>query len=205
MNQLLCKDLRPGDLLLKFNSGSATNKIIALGQAARGQLNPEVVHAGVMFNQTYIVEASGGGIHASDMRVQNASFGYLVYRPTNASVAEGAGTCAKIMFDIHKTRGNLTYSIPGAVGSLFPSGAGGPATRDEMDATLDRILEGRTHQFFCSQFVVYVFQFVAEQNRIPAMSYFAIRDGKVSPSTLASMLQTSGVFREAGYMMPGER
>jgi len=38
------RDLRPGDLLLKFNAGSATSKIIALGQASRGQLNPEVVH-----------------------------------------------------------------------------------------------------------------------------------------------------------------
>lgn len=205
MNQLRCKDLRPGDLLLKFNAGSATNKIIALGQAARGQLNPQVVHAGVMFDQTYVVEASGGGIHASDMRVQNKSFGYLVYRPTNSGVAQGAGTCAKIMFDIHKNRGNLKYSIPGAIGSLFPSGAGGPATRDAMDATLDRILEGRTHRFFCSQFVVYVFQFVAEQNGVPATSYFAIRDGKVSPSTLASMLQSSSVFSETGYMMPNER
>ena len=205
MNQLRCKDLRPGDLLLKFNAGSATNKIIALGQAARGQLNPQVVHAGVMFDQTYVVEASGGGIHASDMRVQNKAFGYLVYRPTNTGVAQGAGTCAKIMFDIHKNRGNLKYSIPGAIGSLFPNGAGGPATRDAMDATLDRILEGRTHRFFCSQFVVYVFQFVAEQNGVPATSYFAIRDGKVSPSTLASMLQSSSVFSETGYMMPNER
>ena len=205
VNQLRCKDLRPGDLLLKFNAGSKTNKMIAFGQSAAGQLNAEVVHAGVMFDQTYIVEASGGGIHASDMRVQNKPFGYLVYRPTSTNVGQGAGTCAKVMFDIHKNRGNLKYSFSGAVGSLFPGGAGGPASRDAMDATLDRILEGRTHRFFCSQFVVYVFQFVAEQNGIPAMSYFAIRDGKVSPSTLASMLQSSGVFKEAGYLMPGER
>jgi hypothetical protein len=85
VNQLRCKDLRPGDLLLKFNAGSKTNKMIAFGQSAAGQLNAAVVHAGVM------------------------------------------------------------------------------------------------------------------------MSYFAIRDGKVSPSTLASMLQSSGAFKEAGYMMPGER
>ena len=205
MNQLRCKDLQSGDLLLKFNAGSAINRLIALGQGARGQLNPQVVHAGVMFDQTYIVEASGHGIHASDMRVQNKDFGYLVYRPTNGSVARGAGTCAKMMFDIHTKRGNLKYSIPGAVSSLFPSGAAGPASRSTMDGTLDRILEGRTHRFFCSQFVVYVFQFVAEQNGLPASSHFSIQDGKVSPSTLASMLQSSAAFSEAGYMMPNER
>ena len=84
-------------------------------------------------------------------------------------------------------------------------GAGGPATHTAMDSTLDKIVEGRTHRFFCSQFVVYVFQFVAEQNGIPAASYFALRDGKISPSTLASMLQSSTMFTEARYMMPGER
>ncbi len=205
MNQLRCRDLHPGDLMLKFNAGGATNRIIALGQRMAAQLNPQVVHAGVMFDKTYIVEASGGGIHASDMRVQNKAFGYVVYRPRNGAIANGAGTCAKMMFDIQARHGKLKYSVPGAVKSLFPGGATAPHSPDAMDVLLDRILEGRTQRFFCSQFVVYVYQFVAEQNGIRADTVFRARDAKVSPSALASLLQQNGHFDEAGYMMPNER
>lgn len=205
MNQLRCADLRAGDLMLKFNAGSVINQAIALGQRAAAQLNPQVVHAGVMFDNIFIVEASGGGIHASDMRVQNASYGYLVYRPRSMAIANGAGTCAKMMFDIQVRHGNLKYSVPGAVKSLFPGGGAGPRGPGDMDQLLDRILEGRTHRFFCSQFVVYVYQFVAEQNGISGASLFALPDSKVSPSTLASLLQANPHFAEAGYMMPNER
>lgn len=205
VNQLRCRDLRPGDLLLKLNAGSAINKLIAQSQQMRGQLNPQIVHAAVMFDNTFVVEASGGGIHASDMRVQNKGFGYIVYRARNEAVARGAGEYAKIIFDIQSRNHNLSYAVGGAVGSLFPKKAGGPKAPGEMDKALDRMLEGKSHPFFCSQFAVHVFQFAAEQNGIPAANMFPMRDGKVSPSTLASMLQSNGSFSEAGYLMPNER
>jgi len=205
VNQLRCRDLRAGDLLLKLNAGSAVNKVIALGQELAQQRNAQVVHAAVMVDGFYVVEASGGGIHGSDMRVQNKSFGYIVYRPTNDRIAKGAGECAKLMLDIQARHRNLAYSIPGAVGSLFPSHSRGPASRSSMDAAFDRIIEGKSHPFFCSHFVVHVYQFVAEQNGIPAASVFSLRDAKVSPSTLASMLQANANFDDAGYVMPNER
>jgi ATP phosphoribosyltransferase len=68
-----------------------------------------------------------------------------------------------------------------------------------------RILAGKGHPFFCSQFVVYVYQFVAEQNRVSARDVFNLSDVKVSPSELASKLQRNRFFNEAGYMMPNER
>jgi len=205
VNQLRCRDLRAGDLLLKVNAGSRVNRLIAFGQDLVGQQNAQVVHAAVMVDSFYAVEASGGGIHGSDMRVQNKSFGYIVYRPTNDRVASGAGECAKLMLDIQARHRNLAYSIPGAVGSLFPGQGRGPASRSSMDATFDRIIEGKSHPFFCSHFVVHVYQFVAEQNGIPASLMFSLRDTKVSPSTLASMLQANASFVEAGYVMPNER
>jgi hypothetical protein len=204
MNQLRCRDLRAGDLFLKVSAGSFTNRMIQFGQNLVGQKNPEVVHAGVMFDSTYCVEASGGGLHASDMRVQNLPYGYYIYRCTNPNVAAGAGTCAKMMFDIHMQHGSVKYSMAGAVGSLFGSG-GKPVEPSQMDALLDRILEGKNNPFFCSQFVVYVYQFVAEQCGIPAATLFNLQDAKVSPSKLASYLQGHPMFKEAGYMMPKER
>jgi hypothetical protein len=196
--------LKPGDLLLKVSDGTMIARAIQLGQSMVGGTNAGVVHAGVLFDPTFIIEAQGSGISANDLRVQNLSYGYYVYRCRNANMAEGAGTCAKMMFDIHQRRGSLGYSVPGAVGSLF-GGAGKPATAGEMDGLLDRILEGKSNRFFCSQFVVYVYQFVAEQSGVSAASLFNMRDAKVEPSALAASLQRHPMFSEAGYLMPKER
>lgn len=202
--QLKSKDLKPGDLLLKLNAGSLSNKIISFGQRVTGKENAEVVHAGIMFDQAFIIESSGPGLVANDIRVQNKPYGYIVYRPRQLNIAQGAGTCAKVMFDIQGRSHGLKYGAVSAAQSIF-GGPGTPKTRDEMDQLLDRILEGRTNRFFCSQFVVYVYQFVAEQNGVPAKSFFNFADVKVPPSTLAAMLVSNPHFSEAGYLLPNER
>jgi len=119
-------------------------------------------------------------------------------------MADGAGTCAKMMFDIHQRGKSLGYSLGGAIGSLFCRG-GKPTGAGDMDALLTRILEGRQHRFFCSQFVVFVYQFVAEQNRIPGAALFNVNDAKVEPSELAAKLQHHQYFQEIGCMMPDQR
>jgi hypothetical protein len=202
--QLRTRDLRPGDILLKSSDGSVLSRLIQFGQSVTGGENASIVHAGVVFEQPYIIEAQGSGITANDLRVQNGKYGYHVVRCRNPNMAAGAGTCAKMMFDIHKRGGNLGYSVPGAVGSLMgPPGAA--TSRDQMDVLFDRILEGKSHRLFCSQFVVYVYQFVAEQNGVAAESVFNSADAKVEPSALASMLARNVLFGEEGYLMPGER
>jgi hypothetical protein len=109
-----------------------------------------------------------------------------------------------MMFDIQKRNRNLKYDLVGAIGSLL-GGQGKAKTAADMDGLLDRILAGKGHPFFCSQFVVYVYQFVAEQNGIAARSVFSVNDAKVSPSELASKLHGSAFFAEVGYLMPGQR
>lgn len=204
MNQLRCKDLAPGDILLKISDGSIVSRAISFGQNLMGQLNPAVVHAGVMFDKTYLIEAQGGGITAHDLRVQNKPFAYLAFRPRKRNLADGAGTCAKLMFDIQHQHKTLNYDLPGAVASLF--GATGKAKdARSMDQLLDDILTGKGHPFFCSQFVIYVYQFVAEQNGMPGSHLFPQSDAKVSPSVLASALNGNGEFREVGYLMANER
>ncbi|MGH9859635.1 MAG: hypothetical protein ACRD5F_06390 [Candidatus Acidiferrales bacterium] len=74
-----------------------------------------------------------------------------------------------------------------------------------MDELLDRILAGKDHPFFCSQFVVYVYQFVAEQCGLPGASLFNMADAKVAPSRLYTHLKGHAMFREAGYLLPKER
>ncbi len=204
MQQLKTRDLSPGDVMLKASDGSILSKAISFGQNLVGQLNPQIVHAGVMFDNTYLIEAQGSGISANDLRVQNRKCGYLVYRHARSNFGQGAGTCAKIMFDIQMRNKNLKYNLIGAIGSLF-GGRGNAMTPADMDSLLDRILAGKGHPFFCSQFVVYVYQFVAEQNGVPAAQLFNLNDAKVSPSVLARKLQGSAVFNEVGYMMPNQR
>lgn len=204
MKQLRTRDLRPGDVLLKISDGSLVSRAISLGQNLRGQLNPRVVHAGVLFDNNYIIEAQGSGISANDLRVQNLQYGYLAYRPGQQKLGEGAGTCAKLMFDIQGRNKNLKYDLFGALGSLI-GGQGQAKTAAAMDDLLDRILAGKGQPFFCSQFVVYVYQFVAEQCGIAATTIFGFSDAKVSPSLLASKLQGHRFFTEAGYLMPKER
>ncbi|HEU4617160.1 MAG TPA: hypothetical protein VFV10_03930 [Gammaproteobacteria bacterium] len=204
MKQLRCRDLAPGDILLKASDGSLVSRAIRFGQSLVGQSNSSLVHAGLMFDSTYMIESRGIGVTASDLRVGNSSYGYLAFRPHNSVLGKGAGTFAKILFDVHGRQGNLRYTVAGAVGSLG-SAAGSPKTRAEMDRTIDDILSGRNHPYFCSQLVVMVYQFVAEQNGIPARAVFPFSDPKVSPSELASHLARSGNFGELGYLMPRER
>jgi hypothetical protein len=202
--QLRCRDLAAGDILLKVNDGSLVAGAIQLGQALRGGDNPSIVHAGVLFDSTFIIEAQGHGISANDLRVQNRDYGYHVFRCLHPNMAAGAGTCAKMMFDIHHSGNALGYSITGAIGSLFGR-RGRAATPTQMDQLLDRVLAGRQHRFFCSQFVVYVYQFVAEQNGIPAGRIFNVADAKVPPSLLAADLANHSSFAEVGYLMAGAR
>ena len=202
-DKLTCRNLAPGDVLLKLNAGSKTNVIIELAQRAVGAEFPEVVHAGVLFDPHYMIEASGGGIHANDLRVQNAAFEYVVYRCSNPSIAAGAGTYAKILLDIHAEHHSVKYNLVGAIKSLV-GGKGKATPRAQMDARLDAMLAGQNRPNFCSQFVVAVYQFAAEQNGKAGSTMFDAVDA-VPPSRLLSMLRRTQSFRQVGYLAKNAR
>jgi len=204
-SQLRCKDLQAGDIMVKVNDGSLVNNLIAKGQALFREKNPDITHAGIMFDSTYIVEAQGSGVVANDLRVGDLKNNYYVYRCANTDMAKGAGTCAKMMFDIHAQTGSLKYGLLDAIKSIFGS-KGTPLTPNQMDQLLTRILEGREQKFFCSQFVVYVYQFVAEQMGMPASDVFATKDAKVSTSELPALLGAKpALFSEIGWVLANER
>jgi hypothetical protein len=201
--QLTCRHLEPGDVLLKLNAGNAVNTIIELAQRAIGSEFPEVVHAGVMFDPHYIVEASGVGVHANDLRVQNAAFEYVVYRCTSPAIAAGAATYAKILLDIHAEQHSVKYNLLGAIKSLV-AGTGKASSRAQMDSRMDAMLAGRNRPNFCSQFVVATYQFAAEQNGKGAATVFDAFDA-VPPSRLLSMLRRTQSFRQVGYLAKNAR
>ena len=202
--QLLCKNLEPGDVLLKVSDGSIVHHVIQAGQAMTGGLNPGIIHAGMMFDKTAMIEAQANGISANDLRVQNKAYGYYVYRCVRPDMARGAATCAKMMFDINRAQGTLRYNLLGALTSIF--GRRGKAMEaEDMDALLSKVLTGRGRPFFCSQFVVFVYQFVAEQMGIAGSQVFALNDAKAPTSELATRMVHNPYFREAGWLFPNAR
>jgi hypothetical protein len=201
---MLRKELRPGDILCQFATGSWAGRIIAFGQALTRHHHSNIVHVGVMFDDTYCVEALNKGIRARDLRIQNRALHYLVFRPVNRNLAQGAADCANMMLKINAAQKTLPYNLTGAVGSIFGKGTA-PMTPAAMDLLLDRILSGKNHPFFCSQFVVFLYQFVAEQNGLPATSLLNLPDPKVSPALLTTFLDTSANFKLAGDLPAGAR
>ena len=74
-----------------------------------------------------------------------------------------------------------------------------------MDELLDRILDRKNQRFYCSQFVVYAYQFVAEQCGVAAHALFKMPDAKANSPALASSLAVHVMFKERGYLVPKER
>ncbi|HEY1647510.1 MAG TPA: hypothetical protein VGF96_06000 [Terracidiphilus sp.] len=202
--QLYGRDLRSGDILLQVNTGTMTHQVIRFGQKLMGRGNEEIIHAGIMFDNRFIIESAGRGIAANDIYLQDKPYAFQVYRCQNADLARGAGTCAKMFMDMHKNSGAMKYNAEGALGSIF-SKPGAPRTREQMDQAFDRMIKGLSHPFFCSQFVVFVYQFAAEQSGIVAGKLFPFADACVPPSVLATSLKTHPQFRETGYLMENQR
>ncbi len=203
-SQLHCRDLQPGDILLKVSDGSFIHHAIQLGQALTGGRNPGIIHAGLMFDPVSMIEAQATGVAANDLRVQNKGYGYYVYRCTRLDMARGAASCAKMMLDMNLASGSFRYNLGGALVSIFGS-RGRAASRGGMDALFDRVLAGRGRPFFCSQLVVFIYQLVAEHCGVPASAVFPLSDAKAPTSTLSTALVGNPFFRERGWLLPNER
>jgi hypothetical protein len=200
--KLLCRDLKAGDIMLQFNQGNAPGKAIAFGQAMAGDRNSEIIHAGVMFDNHYIVEALSKGIMANDIRVKDRGLSYRVYRPHNALLGTTAGNVVKFLFDQHSAHGNLKYSYFGAVASL---GESRPMSAIKVDKRVDDILSLKPTSFYCSQFVVMSYQLAGGQMGMTAESVFDLDDAKMPPGRLATCCERSVALEYAGYMVANER
>jgi hypothetical protein len=204
MKQLLCRDVKPGDVLLKMATTSLTHKIIQLGQKLGGQQNAFLGHAAIALDTQFVIEAQAHGVSGNHLAMNNKDCGYIVYRPRNVALGQGAANAAKLLLDIHQKKGSMKYGALAAAKSVFGK-SGKAKTGDDMEALLDKVLEGKGQSFFCSQFVVYVYQWAAVQSGLSPQSVFSLSDAKASPSMLASKLVGNSAFSEAGYMMPNER
>jgi hypothetical protein len=200
--QLRCADLLGGDIMLQFNQGNVAGKAIAFGQAMAGDKNTEIVHAGVLFDNHYMVEALDKGISAGDLRTQNKAFAYRVYRSRQPMLGATAANVVKFLFDHHQNNGTLPYSYVGAVTSL---GAAKPMSASHVDKLMDDILSLKPAPFYCSQFVVMSYQLAAAQLGMSASSVFGQDDTQMPPARLASACEHSVAFDCVGFVSPNER
>jgi hypothetical protein len=200
---LLCRDLKAGDIMVQESLNNVAGKVIAFGQKQFGHANANFVHAGIMYDSSYILEALGSGIASNDIRVGTRSCGYSVFRPKNSQLATIAANFGKLLFDSHGARHKLSYSVLGAIGSLGSEKS--PKTTGEVDKMVDKIFGSRGKTFFCSQFVVVTYQIAGGQIGMPPASVFSLDDGAVSPARLETLLQTSRVFDKVGVMEPNKR
>ncbi|SOD90033.1 C40 family peptidase [Spirosoma fluviale] len=198
-------DLQRGDIMLKeFDGYSIVGAAISYGQylLTSDHLFSSIVHAGILFDKMHIIESSGGGVAANHLLTGNRAYSYHVFRSVNADLADGTGTCAKVFFDIHKTHRTMNYSVPGAVKSLFRRHKAAQSPED-MDDLLTEVLGHRGNQFFCSQFVVYIYQFVSYQLNQHAPPVFQLNAGNVNPAKLARMLRgMPQQFTYIGHLLP---
>ena len=214
---LLADDLAPGDIMLRLRLPGGDNTVfthaIATAQRLFGGSNPNVTHAGVMCDKTDMIESLSGGLTSNDIRVQNRKTPYAVFRCNRTNIARGAGTAAKMLWEIHRKgnktrmgRGVFTYNWLGAPLVFFNTGFGRAKTAEQFDDLLDKVLSGRRNSpFICSQFVAFVYQLVAVQNRLPGDTFIKGRDAKVTPSYLAAALHRSLHFDLVGYMASNTR
>jgi hypothetical protein len=203
--QLRAADLAPGDVLLQYKQDKWSNvagKAIAFGQAMAGDANSELVHAGVMFDKSYMIEALSSGITGSDVRIQNKAYAYRVFRPRNAKLGQTEGNVVKFLFDHHQSHGSMPYAWAGAVASL---GAPKPMSATNVDRMMDDIFQLKPTAFFCSQFVVMSYQLAAAQMGLSPKSVFPLDDSRMPPSRLAMACEASSAFDGIGYMEPNVR
>jgi hypothetical protein len=206
--QFKLKDTKAGDVMCKINDGGTTNQVIELGQKAFGDKNTFVTHAGIMYDNRYIIESQGPGVEAHDISVgHNKEVGYVVFRLEDKKyegVVKGAAEMAKIMFEAHAAKKNLTYALMGAATACVKS-LSGPSKEADFEKTVDNIVKNGKQKFFCSQLVAWVYQFSAMQNKMKPEDFINLKDTLVSPSRLAEILVTNSKWTEVGYFLPNER
>ncbi|NEQ35101.1 MAG: hypothetical protein F6K40_01755 [Okeania sp. SIO3I5] len=200
------EDLQAGDIMLKVKGKSTINKIINVAQALT-RLSTEdanIVHAGLLirdqdqqgFEEFYVVEAQSGGL-AKNRLLQDTTK-YFVFRANNEDVRNGIATAAKLVSDLQGQNQNVSYSIKGAISSLFKRIQGNHQVANNL---LDNIIDGQPAPMYCSQFVMSCLLFVHEtfrENGVSPINQNFFNDINKNPAQLIQDLRESPSFNFVG-------
>ena len=211
-----------GDIMLKKSDGRAISKAIHLSQGVAGlgglrSTGPsEFTHAAIASSAHTVIEMGGHGLLEHGLPTTNAQFDYAVFRSVDASIAAGVTTTAIMMLEIAAAnKGVASYTILGALKSLFKSGRMKPGTGDVASLMIDKMFGDKGAAFFCSGFVVLCYQIVCSQNGIlapwaqtafpvqEAGGLFSLQSTNYQPSFLYKTVAASPAFNAVG-MFKGE-
>jgi len=206
---IFSKFLMGGDIILEVSERKEDPR--SLFQRLFRQSYFEVVHAGIMSDCNNLIEA---GLTKCNIRLKlyyhfkRAANGrgiysdFIVFRAINSQMAEGAATGAQLLFDIHNAHDSVGY--PSNLLKLAPSvmlPRGKPQSIDAMEKIYQKIINSKKSPMFCSQLVVYIYQWVITQMGRQAKEIFNIDANRASPARLASMLAESSRFTNLGILM----
>lgn len=194
--------LKAGDIMMKYNDGSAINNLISFGQFF-GRGNSSFTHAGIASSASTIIEMDGHGLQEHNLAGENSQYRYRVYRCVYSQVAAGAAAAAEMMragFAAGNT--NITYSATGALGSI--SSREDLPNADIANDMLDKLLAGGD-AFFCSGHVVLCYQMAASQSTTDrtfpfsdASGLFSLASTCYQPAYLEKVLSESDDFVRIG-------
>ncbi len=205
--------LQSGDIMMKGADDSKTSSLIKVGQKLTHPFrDATIVHAGLLtldkdtqgFEEFYVVESQKDGLKRNKLLTDNASYGYIVFRPKNRQVQEGLANTAGFLITQQTTNRNIPYSYTDAISSLFKKHFGNVSLADKF---LNSIIEGESIPLYCSKFVTFSLLAVHQQIQLtgtpsPLNNDF-FKDINKSPSHLLEDLDRYiDDFRCVGYLPP---
>lgn len=193
--------LEPGDVLLKYGDGSFVSKAIAFFTRS------DFSHAALVADTRHeVVEAIGEGISRKDLLTDNFHYEYEVFRCRHVALAEGAANAADLIVEVNDSRDRRAakYNFGGLAKYGFRA-ATGVSTAVRTDASFEQclgeMLNGGGKKFYCSQFVVYCYHWVARQLNLNPADVLNTGDRVTSPEKLYQTLRANRHFGHIGRMV----
>jgi hypothetical protein len=202
------KDLRAGDVLVKYNDGSATNTTIAAIQQENPASAYWFVHAALVtdkFSNLHAVEMSGEGLVSNDLSGHNKNMEYEVFRPKNPKIGEAA---ARLIGDLavhgHREK-SAEYNFLGLTKLIADFDK--MVTEEEFNVGYQHMLDGRhDEKYYCSQFVVWLYQGAKYRSGQPDNLWGDI-SVHIGPPRLAKIMKFNlpQSWEHVGYLAAGKR
>ncbi|MBI5715336.1 MAG: hypothetical protein HZC38_18215 [Chloroflexi bacterium] len=202
------KDLRAGDVLVKYDDGSGTNTTIASIQQENPASAYWFVHAALVtdkFSNLHALEMSGEGLVANDLTGHNKGFEYEVFRPKNSRIGE---TAARLIGDL-AVRGqrekSAEYNFLGLTKLI--ADFDNMVTAEEFNVGYQHMLDGRhDEKYYCSQFVVWLYQGAKYRSGQPDNLWGDI-SVHIGPPRLAKIMKFNlpQSWEHVGYLAAGKR
>lgn len=201
-------DMRVGDVLLEHSQGHAVQRLIKAGEALFSRNvhggSSDIVHAALYVGDAggrqYVMESTGDGLNRND--ITNTGVSYEVYRYVDSGVAEIAAAVAESYVCEAQKGGEAygTYAYSKSLGSVFSSSSRGSGAVTAESGLWGASQHPPSTSFYCSNFVVRVFQ-AAGQTLSPPVVPIDADYRHVSPKELQSRLNQSTNWTHFGNLV----